>query len=247
MGRREWERGSITIPAAAWAGFKKALRDAYNTALMEDLALLEKAVAAVREAHKGKRNVDWTGVLQSELWRVEGRSSSLRHEEPRMLYPLKVVTVWDAKMALVVKDAETGKQRLQMPKKKDFTTAKADTLNYSAGGEAGFQLKNAERVVEWDVSENKSACDAARRTFMGKKLFELLGAIKWTRGTGGSIHGSDEYHEDAGRDSPGGGGSYLKDMFGPLGEAHHEHVYGWNRQTGRQASSSNTIRYVSRR
>jgi hypothetical protein len=243
MGRREWEKGSITIPSAAWAGFKKALRDAYNQALSEDLAVLEKVVAATREAHKGKRNVDWREALYNELWRT-APGSHRYDDEPAKLYPLKVIPIWTAQSALVVKDSETGKQRLQMPKKKDFPTAKTDTLSYAAGNEASIGLNNAERTVEWDVSENKSACDRARKEFMGQKLFELLKGIKWTRGTGGAIHGSDEYHEDAGREHAGGGGSYLKGMFGPLGDAQHEVTYGWNRATGKKASAKNTIRYL---
>ncbi|EEF25622.1 conserved hypothetical protein [Ricinus communis] len=129
-----------------------------------------------------------------------------------------------------------------MPRKKDFPAAKTDTLQYDAGNEAGLSLDNATRTVKWHVSENKDACGRARRTLMGKTLFALLRQVTWTRGTGGAIHGSDEYHEDAGRDTPGGGGSYLKDLFGPMGETVHEEVNGWNRTTGNAVRSKMAIR-----
>jgi len=243
MGRREHEQGEITLPSAAWAGFKRALREAYNNALEADLALLEKAVLATREAHKGKRNVNWHDALTNELWRTNP-SGRYIDDEPPLVYPLQVISLWQAAWKLSGKGDPDGKLRLQMPKKKDFPAAKTDTLEYPAGNEAGFSFDNATRAVKWRVSENKDACGRARKTLMGKTLFALLGQVKWTRGTGGAIHGSDEYHEDAGRDTPGGGGSYLKDLFGPLGETVHEDVNGWNRTTGKAVRSKIAIRYV---
>jgi hypothetical protein len=48
---------------------------------------------------------------------------------------------------------------------------------------------------------------------MGKEFFSRLRRINWTRGSGGTIVGNDEYNSDS--YDAGGGANYTKDRFGP--------------------------------
>jgi hypothetical protein len=71
MSRYEWERGTIIIPTALWAGFKKTIRDAWNQALDSDLDITERILVAVFAANKGKRGVNWREAITKEVERTE--------------------------------------------------------------------------------------------------------------------------------------------------------------------------------
>ena len=46
-----------------------------------------------------------------------------------------------------------------------------------------------------------------------------LSAVNWTRGTGGTCWGSDEYAQDAAREQPGYNPVQTKQRFDPVGQA----------------------------
>ncbi len=93
------------------------------------------------------------------------------------------------------------------PKKKDlelFAVSKDAEISLP---DAYVGFSNKGRTVTWSVSENNRAVEHANDHWFAKLLFEKLGRITWTRGTGGKIVGNDEYNRD--RDDIGGGGNYL--------------------------------------
>jgi hypothetical protein len=69
------------------------------------------------------------------------------------------------------------------------------------------------RKVTWSVPENNHACEHAREHLLARTLFDLLARVQWTRGSGGTITGNNEYNQDS-RDA-GGGGNYVVQEFGP--------------------------------
>ena len=228
MGRREWERGEILLPRAEWPTFKKALVNGYNLALQADFTTLVRLHAAVKEAIKGKRGVDLDRVIRETAYRkLPGTTSAFI--EPAREFDFKVLGFYETLTAMLKRDEVTQKHRLQAPKKQALRLAKANTpgLTYFyPGGEASIALDNEKRTLTGDVPESKNACLDARRSHVAEVLFEALGKVKWGRGSGGSIQGNDEYHQDAGKDHAGGGGSYLKERFGPLGDQDYERVHG---------------------
>lgn len=245
MATYEWERGSIKIPTAAWPGFKKALRDAYNEALAADFETAKRLHTAVAALIKGKRGVNIPAVLDEELHRqvrsgYSGYYSSSAHT-------LKVVESYKVERALLSPaldaDRKPLKQRLLAPKAKDFPKATNKTMTFSAD-EATISLSSdKERTVHWRVPENNHACDSARDSYMGKVLFRLLNKMEFTRATGGHVYGSDEYRDEANRDNGGGESTYIKDVFGPLGEAEKESRNNllFKRVRGRRTSSARRV------
>lgn len=225
MSKYDWERGTIVIPAAAWAGFKKALRDGYNKVIVEDYNTAVRLHAAIKEAIKGKRGVDLRKVAFEVASRVKPRSAfASRYEEDKLEFPFVLCEMHHAIYAMVKAEKPTDKPKLLTPKKSSFAPANSSTLAYDAGGEAHIRLDNEKRTVTWSVSENNHACERARETYMGKLLFRTLQGITWTRNSGGALVGNDEYNRES--DSAGGGGNYLKDRFGPLGDDEYEHMHG---------------------
>jgi hypothetical protein len=220
MSRSEWEKGTIVIPTALWAGFKKGLRDAYNAARTKDFVLAQQLMDAIKTAQKGKRNVDWDAVFDQELvatvqdWTRWGRTTQRK-------YPFQTFDQdgYDLKPLLLLRvdPNDSRKLRLQAPKKKDFALATNKTMQFSAG-DGDIALQEAAHAVYWRVRENNHAVEYAHEHPMARVLFALLAKVKWTRGSGGHLFGNDENNEHSGEEGSGLGGSYITHTFGPLGE-----------------------------
>lgn len=82
--------------------------------------------------------------------------------------------------------------------------------------DATIVLRNDSHTASWEVYENNRACDHARQHPLACTFFGLLAKIEWTRGSGGTIIGNDEYNRDS--HDVGGGGNYIKETFGPNGK-----------------------------
>jgi len=78
-------------------------------------------------------------------------------------------------------------------------------------GYISFNLEN--KTVSYDVPENNRSVERARESKVGQLFFRTMGNITWTRGSGGTLYGNDEYniHESRGYD---GGGNYVTAKFG---------------------------------
>jgi hypothetical protein len=209
MSCYEWEKGTIRIPAAQWAAFRKGLLATWNKGQERFLADLKEAHAAVKAAGKGKRGDNRTKAMTDALHRKMGS---------RWCYEWKEWEASDkfdrAYWLLFKRDPKTGQTKLgSTPTKKVvkvFPVSKDATLNID-GAEVTFC--NATKTVSWYVYENNRARAYARNQPFAKELFRALNGIKWTRGSGGTIVGNDEYNRDA--DYEGGGANYVVSRYGP--------------------------------
>jgi len=208
MSKYEWERGEIVIPSAEWADFKKRIRDALNTASERQFDLANKLYEHIRTKHPKARGYELRGKAEDF---VRAQSTA-----PSMWTPARY-TPSDASKALEsVIGWDTGAKdvKVRKPRKNMFPAygINATTFNDT---DCSLHFDNERRVAVWNVGENNRACETARAGNIGKAFFASLGKVKWTRGSGGTIIGNDEYNQDAGRDYEGGGGSYVVDRFGP--------------------------------
>lgn len=221
MSLREWESGKIKIPSDQWAGFKKALRQAYNEALVEDLKIAQTAIVAVKAKYKGKRNVNWLQALREELGAEDPTSQAVCCVlRPR--YTLKVLDSYTIAARVVASKEKAGKDgssvtvtKLGSLKKKDFPAANSTTLNFDASYEGSISLDDKTKTVRWHVSEGNHACDYCRDSHMGRALFELLSHVTWKRNSGGYICGNNENNDGT---DVGDRANIMHNRYGPLGD-----------------------------
>lgn len=201
MSRYEFERGEITIPSAEWAAFKKAVREAYNRTAQKRLGL-----ALQLHKHLTSRKIK-KADLHDEAWKF------VNSENTGSIYSGKKYTDEDLSEAVRAVGVVffSSRSKLRKPLKKDFPIA-GNTTTCLEDGEASVTFDNKRRVVVWNVSENNHAVDNAREGSLGKAFFKQLKSVKWTRGSGGTIYGNDEYNRDA--DYEGGGGHYVTGTYG---------------------------------
>lgn len=214
MSKYGWERGTLKLPSAAWAPFKQALQAGMTKHKEQDYALALKLHAALTEQKKGKRGFDLGKAFEAEHYATirEASFSGWSSVSKAAKYPFKTTEYHELKNAILGK-GETP--NLCKPQKKDFPKCTSATLTFS-GDSCSVYLTNATRQVTWDVEDNNRSVERAHETALGCLLFNLLAKVKWTRATGGTINGNDEYNRDnKGED---GGGNYVSHRFGPLGE-----------------------------
>ena len=202
MSHYDSEHGSIKLPAGAMKAVRSAVVTAYNESRTR---LADKATALLPRllaAGKRKRNFDWREAIYSMASGSDDASDVML-----LLMPTKRVVVNG-----VTTYVDTKKPKA--PKKKDLGLlgARAKCVEFEDGhvsfGEDG-------RTVTWSVSENNHAVESARESAVGRAFFRALANVSWTRGSGGTIIGNDEYNRDS--DYEGGGGNYVTSRFGPLG------------------------------
>jgi hypothetical protein len=199
MSRYEWERGTLKIPTKEWAGLKKVVREEHNRVAQAQFAYCEKLYAHYAARAKGNKNFDY----RAECWQISGGHRPT----------LRTMHEWEQDKAYLVYHVHLTEPK--RPLKKDFALATNKTTDFSLG-EASISFGDATHSVMWMVAENNHAIDRAREHPVAVVFFRALKGIVWTRGSGGTIVGNDEYNRDNARE--GGGSNYVTDRYGPLGE-----------------------------
>jgi hypothetical protein len=218
MSKYEWERGEIVIPSKEWAGFKKALRAAFNKIQTQAFADAKRIYEGLMAKAKGRRKVDrqewedWFDALATK--RVWDRYTGYRGPGAPIQSYDAIRSVLQIPRLLYPSNLEGEKiTRPVRPKKKDFPLANGKTRHFDSDDGMVILGDDKSRTVVWDVGENNRACDHARSHPMGQAFFALLDKVRWTRGSGGKIIGNDEYNRDS--DYEGGGGNYVTAEYGP--------------------------------
>lgn len=188
MSKHEWEHGTIKIPAKEYSKLRKAVITRHNELQDKQLLIALRNSAKILDAKKGKRNFD--------AWRFACDQLCLDSGVLRLLFKY---------------DNEARKYKLRKPKKKDLDKKPITQSCTLDVGEASITFDNKNRTVTWDVPENNHAREHARKEPLAEFLFSRLDRIDWTRGSGGTIVGNDEYNRDA--DYEGGGANYVTSEY----------------------------------
>lgn len=209
MSCSNWEKGEIIIPSTEWASFKAGIRDAVNKANETKLSMAIKIHETVSERLKSDRSL----LIQECAWEEAEKLNSVRGPYYSSCV-FESSDIWEVVQSVWTNKQIGGKWKevLTKPKKKDFPQHGVTSTEFEVSG-ASLTFDNNARKVYWSVSESNRAVEAARETILGKAFFASLDAVKWTRGSGGSLYGNDEYNSDS--DYEGGGGSYYKGEWGP--------------------------------
>jgi hypothetical protein len=194
MSTYEWESGTIKIPAKEWSKFRTAIIKASNELQTRGFELAKALYPKIKKA-KPKNN--WESPMESVF---EAERISNEDERYDVVYSL-----------LNTYDQEQRKHVLRRPMKSNLNLLPTSKSGSVRCGEACISLDNDSKSVTWDVPENNHACDSARSHSLAKEMFRLLERITWTRGSGGTIIGNDEYNRES--DCAGGGGNYVKETF----------------------------------
>ena len=191
MSGYEWESGTIVIPTAEWSKFRTALITEWNKQQEKIFTDAGTVLKRLKANNKGKRKVDW------------------RKEASHLIYNMiDDVDRENEIYGLII--SREGKP--VTPKKKDLhilPVSKSAVLQLS---EVTIKLDNDTHSIRYSVSENNHACDDAHQLPIVRKMFSLLGEIKWTRRSGGEIVGNDEYNRES--EGCGGGANYCKYSYG---------------------------------
>lgn len=209
MSRYEWQEGTFVLPSSEFASFRKQIQDKHHEVLLaafdrtqkvwEGLSRKEKTdpvayTTAAREALYGDSPI-------VSLW---GERDHFAEEVKQHAYDMLVGAV----------RANGGKPRRVVKSDVDFPTNRTTVFE---GLEASVHFDRRANSVTWEVAENNHAVERAQNSVLGQAFFARLDEVRWTRGTGGTIVGNDEYNtEDR---WPGGGGNYACVAKGPIGFA----------------------------
>lgn len=226
MSRYEWESGTLVLPSAAVAQVKGALRE-HCTKFHQDVRA--EVDRQHREVGKGTRSAkvyrQRLNAARAARWAYSAAHPTSGFNRGPSAGEAYAQTVRDAAgqvLEQMVTDAEGRYRAEPLPVHKptvsevsrEAPTATNRTTVFRVDGEASVAFDG--RRVSWSVSENNHAVDTARNSPLGMVFFTALDKVKWTRGTGGTLVGNDEYNGES--EAEGGGANYVTARYGPLGE-----------------------------
>jgi hypothetical protein len=203
MSCYEWESGTVLLPSAEVARFRKTMNAAAETERDALCDLAGKAWAAVKSTPVKQRQAATARWLTERYRQQVGNSGNGSNW-------------WERAYAVESLFRASGGKK---PGEKDlaasgFARATSRTRMWE-WSEASVMLDG--RTVLWTVPENNHAVEHARGSWLGVALFGFLGSVLWTRGSGSEgFVGNNEYNRDSMSD--GGGGNYVTVRFGPLGD-----------------------------
>lgn len=215
MSHYDSEHGSIKLPAGAMKAVRAAVVEAHNAVQERLLTVADEVLTKILAANKGKRGVNWRSVIEevcARSWNYD-REGFAPCDVARLLMPTRRRPLPTTGYAPKWEDVKAT--RPTKPKRKDLDILGA-RVEHVTLDEASIHFGKDGRTVTWDVGENNHACETAHEHPVARAFFGALNRVSWTRGSGGTIVGNDEYNRDA--DYEGGGGNYVTSRFGPLGK-----------------------------
>jgi hypothetical protein len=211
MGKYEWERGEIRIPKGKYPALRRNMIKAWNACELAGFEEAKRYVDAARKAAKGVVTPEMlaqakaAGNFYQANWHL-----GIALEDTLRYRVRDRVRDRDDRNRIIQMLVHEGKVRA--PRKKDLTLypiTKSCTISFD---DWSVTFDNDTCTVTWDVDENNHACERAAGHPFVRTLFRALGAVRYTKSTGGTIYGNNEYARDTGYG--GGGADYVVHTFG---------------------------------
>lgn len=217
MSCYNWEEGTIRLPSAVYAKFRKTFVESVCVRELRDFEEAAKLIEAIRAK---KIQLPPLMSLVDQVREVLELKSSVRPTGQEWVLPLWKIAEVVTHDTAPVDPAKPSSQQLRLVPRKSVKALRKTMLKLHNSKSRSFSNDDAcvtfndeARTVRWVVRENNHAVERARESFLGATLFAMLAKVEWTRGSGGEIVGNDEYHRDD--RGAGGGGNYVTDTFGP--------------------------------
>lgn len=241
MSCRNQEQGKFILPARSFASFRKALVEVANAEqdrVMEAAVALHAYITKPIDQGEGKparkeRLAELNKILKGpNAYRVghfldqafTSIDGELNRRSSYAAAPKWDQHTRDRAALLVLPWVNQGPRKFQAPKKKDLPPVPASTTVLE-GDSFTISFDPKTRTVQWFVDEGNQNVETARESALGRAFFQQLKKVEWTRGTGGYIHYSDEYAEEAAMEhghNPVSTHTYM----GPLGKQQQEMEWG---------------------
>ncbi len=186
MSNYNSEEGTIQLPKSKFAAIKKKFIADYNIIMEQELINAKDLRNHVITSNKGKRHVEYCIKMLDDAERYNVSSETI------------------FKMC----DVE-GNKKPRAVNRKIVKFANSKTMQFSLNGEGSITFDKEHKTINYYVSENNHAVEAARRSKVGRLFFRTMNSITWTNGSGGSLIGNDEYNRE-----DGGGADYVTSSFG---------------------------------
>ena len=229
-----WERAEIVLPSISIAPLRATL-NAYTNALhVKVVATVHEFWAkSAKQTRSTKLYVERLNGFIEALYKANDNSSrSIYNYSPRPIGAYTNEQISQVKWLLEGVAAKPHKLTLSEIAK-TFPKAINRTTSWSVGLEAGISLKG--RVISWWTGDNNHSVETAHEEPLAGIFFGFLNKVKWTRGTGGTGTGNDEYNEES-REA-GRGANYITFRYGPLGDREFGFINGFNPKTMKRTRS----------
>lgn len=220
MSRNDWERGELLLPSGEAVAVRRAVRDEYN-----------RCVDGVYEVCKAFWRDERTRSLD-KYEQALGRfvaSRQRRFGRPQFANRRDWVSEharWE--LQGILDAARAGAGTLRQVTRKDLAQ---HGLAPATSKTTTFQLEStsisfAGRKLSYWSGENNHQVERATSHPVVQALLRALEQVRWTRGSGGTFWGNDEYNRHEAISGWGSGASYLTRDYGPVGQAERARSMG---------------------
>lgn len=224
MSRSEWETGEVLLPSAAVKQVRDKVWGVHNK-------IHDRAMELCQEFWR-EHSTRSVKTYEAEVKTFRERSNQISTQASRSwqgatdesVHEMAARQLAEELLERVSRSAPDGswlgqgKVRPRRVTVRDLEQMepKATTRTKSVcPGECSISFEG--RTLHWHVSENNHAVERAYEHPVAQALMAALDKVQWTRGTGGSFWGSDEYADDAARHNPGMNPVSTGATFGPVG------------------------------
>lgn len=191
MSCNNYEYGVITLSPKDWTNFRRRVVDECNSYQLHLLDCARTAYRQIRQAGHRKKNFHQANYFKNAI-----------------AYTMSVDTA-EVLFSMLFQREVGRKRRLVLPKKKDLRILSrrfTGRINFPSWA---MEFDEHTHQFHWIVAEGDRAVERTLNHPVAQRVLHLLGCMRWSPGTGGTISGNDDYNRCA-----GSGSAYVVRKYG---------------------------------